>query len=258
MGRYLAGNSWLHRLDARTKLCGTLLYAVFVLVAHGWLGVGVAAAFTLASILSGRIGPGALWRGNRGLLVLVLITVGLNIVFTPGTPVAHLGLFTVTEQGLTLGTRAGLRIGLIVVQSAVLTATTTPLALTAAAERLMRPAARWGLPAHELALMSTIALRFMPTLSEEAERIAQAQAARGSNLNAAGRAGLRALVAMLVPLLLSVLRRADELAVAMESRGYQGEVGRSRWRLSRFGPADAVAGALLLALGAAVVWSRAT
>ena len=257
MGRYLAGNSWLHRLDARTKLAGTLVYAVLVLVGRGWLGVGVAAAFTLASVLSARIGPGSLWRGNRGLLALVLITVVLNILFTPGAAAFHLGPLTITHQGLTEGTRAGLRLGLIIVQSAVLTATTTPLALTAGTERLMRPAARWGLPAHELALMSTIALRFMPTLSEEAERIAQAQTARGANFGSRGRAGLRALVALLVPLLLSVLRRADELAVAMESRGYQGEAGRSRWRQSRFGVADAVAGVLLLALGVAVVWTRA-
>lgn len=257
MGRYLPGNSWLHRLDARTKLVGTLAYAVFVLVAGGWLGVGVAAAFTLAAVFAARIGPGSLWRGNRGLLILVVITVGLNILFTPGTPAVHLGPLVLTRQGLTEGTRAGLRLGLIIVQSAVLTATTTPLALTAAAERLLRPAKRWGLPVHELALMSTIALRFIPTLSEEGERIAQAQTARGANLGSRGRDGLRAVVAMLVPLLLSVLRRADELAVAMEARGYQGEAGRSRWRQSRFGPADALAGVVVLALGAVAVWTRA-
>ena len=257
MGQYLAGDSWLHRLDARTKLCGTMLFAILVLLTHGWAGVAVAAAFTLTCVAAARLGPATLWRTNRGLLQLVVLMLALNILFTPGTPVVRLGPLVLTHQGLTIGVRGGLRLGLLVVQSAILTATTAPLALTAAAERLLAPFARWGLPAHELALMATIALRFLPTLSEEAQRIRQAQASRGANLGARGRAGMRAIVATMVPLLLSVLRRADELALAMEARAYQGEEGRSRWRQTRFRGADALATAALGVLVVGVLWTRA-
>ncbi len=256
MGRYIPRDSPLHRLDPRTKLGGTLLYAALVLVAHGWLGVALAACFTVLSLVLGRLRVGEVWHGNRGLLGLVLLTIILNVLFTPGTAWLHLGPVTVTRQGATQGVRAGLRLGLLILQSAVLTATTSPLALTAAAERLLAPLSRVGVPAHDLALMATIALRFIPTLSEEAQRIARAQAARGARVGAYGRAGLRAIVAMLVPLFLSVFRRAEDLAVAMESRGYQGEQGRSRWREMRMGGGDAVAGALLVALATVVLWVR--
>ena len=255
LGQYVPGRSSVHRLDARTKILGTLAYLILLLVGRGPAAIAACAAFTALSLALARLPAAAVWRGLRPIVVLVVATAVLDVLLTPGTVVWRLGPLGVTRQGLADGLDAGARLGLLVVQSTVLTLTTDPLELSAAGERLLRPFRRLGVPAHELALMASIALRFIPTFAEEAERIAKAQAARGADFQAGGRARLRAALALLVPLLISVFRRADDLAVAMEARGYRGEQGRTRWRQSRAGSGDWIAATLVAALAVCVTWT---
>ena len=248
VGQYLPGDSAIHRLDPRTKLLGTIVYLAVLLAVRGLWAMGACAAFTFLCYGVARPPLGALWRGNRVLAWLLVITIGTNVLLFPGTAVYHLGPIPITEQGLTIGLSAGVRLGLLVMQSTLVTLTTSPLDLCAGAERLLQPFRRLGVPAHELALMAGLALRFIPALAEEAERIARAQAARGADLRGTDlRQRLRAAVAMLIPLLLSVFRRAEQLALAMEARGYRGEQGRTRYRQTRMTGADGIAATIVAA-----------
>lgn len=256
VGQYLPGDGALHRLDPRTKLLGTIAYLAVLLAIRGPWALGACAAFTTMSYAVAHPPLGALWRGNRMIAGLLALTIASNILLFPGTVVYHLGPIPITREGLTIGLTAGVRLALLVVQSNLVTLTTAPLDLCAGAERLLGPFRRLGVPAHELALMAGLALRFIPTLAEESERITRAQAARGADLRGSNLAGrLRAGVAMLVPLLLSVFRRADQLAMAMEARGYRGEQGRTRYRQSRLERADAVAATLVAALAVFALWA---
>lgn len=255
VGQFVPGTSPVHRLDARTKILATLVYLVLLLAGRGWGAVGACAAFTVVSLAGAGLPAGPVWRGLRPILLLVLATAVLDVLLTPGLAAWRFGPLVVSGKGLHVGLTAGIRLTLLVLQSSALTITTDPLDLSAGAERLLRPFRRVGVPAHELALMSSIALRFIPTLADEAERIRLAQAARGADFDAPGRARLRASLALLVPLLISVFRRAEELALAMEARGYRGEEGRTRWRQSRAGRADFVAATVVAALSGWVAWT---
>ncbi len=255
VGQFVQGNSAVHHLDARTKLAATLVYLLLLLGGRGPLTLPACASFTAVSLAFAGLPIMPVWRGLRPILLLVFITALLDVLLAPGVAQWHVGPLSVGRQGLREGLGAAARLTLLVLQSSVLTVTTDPLALSAGAERLLRPLRRIGVPAHELALMASIALRFIPTLADEAERIRMAQAARGGDIDARGRARLRALLALLVPLLVSAFRRADELALAMEARGYHGEEGRTQWRRSHAGRGDVVAAALVGVLCASVVWS---
>ncbi len=247
IGQYLPGTSLMHRLEARTKLIMAFVYIVALLLGRGWSTILLCSAFTLLGFLLARLPVRSVLRGLGPILWLVLITLALNIFLTPGRVVWSLGPLHATEQGLTTGLRAGIRLGLLVIQTTVLTLTTRPLDLTDGIERLGSPLQRIGVPIHELALMSSIALRFVPVLSEEADRILMAQRARGGGLRR-GRGILVSAIGLLVPLLLAVFRRAEELALAMEARGYHGAEGRTHYRTSRMGTWDVVASLTLAAL----------
>ncbi|BDG62253.1 energy-coupling factor transporter transmembrane component T family protein [Caldinitratiruptor microaerophilus] len=256
IGQYVPGTSFLHRLDPRTKLVGVIAYSVLIFFLRDAVGIGLAFALAAAAVAAGRLSPALLLRGLQPVLVLLVLTVALNAVLTPGQPLGRLGPVTVTREGLALSALMAARLVLLVVVASLLTLTTTPIALTDGVERLLRPLSRVGVPAAELALMMTIALRFIPTLMEEAQRILKAQEARGARLRAQGPLRqVQALLPILVPLFVAAFRRADELAVAMEARGYRGGQGRTRMRELAFGPADAVAAALLAAwAGAVIAW----
>ncbi len=256
VGQYVPGESFLHRLDPRTKLLGIIAYLTVLLAARGLAPLAACGLFTLIGYIMARPPLGALWRGNRVLIWLLILTIASNVLLYPGTAVWHLGPVPITRQGLTVGLAAGVRLFLLVSESALVTLTTAPLDLCAGAERLLAPFRRIGVPAHELALMTGLALRFIPALSEEAERIARAQAARGADIQGTAlRERFRAMIAMLVPLLLSVFRRAEQLALAMEARGYRGEQGRTRFRTSRLGRMDAWAASMVALLCILVTWT---
>lgn len=255
VGQYVPGNSVLHRLQATTKLLATLAYTVALFATGSWPAQALLAAFVVVLVPFSRLPVAAVWRGVRSILGLVALTFLLDAFATPGTPIWRMGPLVLSRAGLVFGGQMCLRLLLLVVVGALLTLTTNPIDLTDGIESLLRPLRRLGVPAHELAMMMTIALRFIPTLLEEAQRIVRAQTARGADFDSGSPAArLRALTPLLVPLLVSALRRAEELAVAMEARCYRGGEGRSRWHEHRLRPADGAAATVVVALIAATAW----
>ncbi len=261
-GQYVPVDSAVHRLDPRTKILATLFLVMIVFAVRTFPGLGVLTVFLAVAIAAGRIQPGYVLRGLRPVFWLLGIAVALQILFGEpgGHPVFHRGPLTITRENLVLGAFYGYRLILLVVATTLMTFTTSPVELTDGIERLLRPFRRVGVPAHELALMMTIALRFIPTLLEETEKIMKAQMARGAEFSQGSlirRA--RALVPLLVPLFVSAFRRADALALAMEARCYRGGEHRTRMTELVIRPRDYVAGALIVlaavvAIAPAAVW----
>jgi len=231
IGQYYPGDSLIHRLDPRIKIVCALIYMVALFVANNTAGYSLVFIAAGIVIAVSRIPWRFFLKSLRPIFILVLITIILNMFLTPGTPVLYIGPVDITLEGIMLGFIASVRLLLLVVVASLLTLTTTPVNLTEGIERLLSPGKPLGIPAHELAMMMTIALRFIPTLIEETDRIIKAQTSRGADFgggNLAARA--RNLVPLLVPLFVSAFRRADELATAMEARCYRGGEGRTRLR----------------------------
>lgn len=257
IGQYYPGNSYIHRLDPRVKIVSALIYMVVLFV------VNTAVGYSLITVTAGlvigisQIPARFFLKSLRPIFVLVLITVILNMVLTPGTPLLTLGPVSVTLEGIGLGLLSAVRLLLLVVVASLITLTTTPVNLTEGLERLLSPGKVIGIPAHELAMMMTIALRFIPTLIEETDKIIKAQKSRGADFeggNLVARA--KSLVPLLVPLFISSFRRADELATAMESRCYRGGEGRTRLRELKLESLDLVVIILTILFAAAAIASR--
>lgn len=245
IGQYLPRESAVHHLDPRTKIASATALTVVIFVINDFTGSALFGVFMVALFLVAQIPLGYVGRGLRPVLFLLLLTFVLNLFFSgirEGTPLIRLGPVVLTMEALARAFFIALRLVLLVVTTSLFTFTTSPMALTDGMERLLRPFRRIGVPGHELAMMMSIALRFIPTLLEETERIMKAQMARGAEFqrgNLLRRA--RALLPILVPLFLSAFRRADELALAMEARAYRGGEGRTRMKELRFAPRDVVA-----------------
>src|SRR5579859_237758 len=255
-GQYVPVESVIHRLDPRTKILATLVLAVVVFVAHTFAALLAYAALLAAIVLAARIPPGYVLRGLRPVFWLLAFTVVLQIVFGPpgGHAVFHRGPIVITRENLSLGFFYGARLALLIVATSLMTFTTSPVELTDGLERLLRPFRRIGVPAHELALMMTIALRFIPTLIEETDKIMKAQMARGAEFTQGSivrRA--RALVPLLVPLFVGAFRRAEALALAMEARCYRGGDGRTRMTELVLRPRDYTAFAVLAVVAGLLV-----
>ena len=256
VGQYVPGDSFFHRLDPRTKMALVGGFVVLMFLVNTWWGYGAGAAMVAAGVAAARVPARWLLRSLRPLVALILLSVALNALWTEGRVVARWGPVQVTEEGLVMAGMMGLRLVLLVAGASLLTTTTSPIDLTEGLERLMSPGRRLGLPAHELAMMMTIALRFIPTLVEEADRIMKAQMARGAAFDRGGPLSrARSLLPLLVPLLVGAFRRADELAVAMEARCYRGGEGRTRLRQLRLRSADvATLVAFTAVAGGVAVW----
>jgi ABC-type cobalt transport system, permease component CbiQ and related transporters len=249
LGQYFPGSSILHRLDPRTKLVGTLIFISSIFMAESYAAYALLTAFSVFAIAVSGVPVRMLLRSVRPLWMIIVITVLIHIFSTPGTVIYALGPLTATAEGLRQGALMASRLVFLIAMSSLLTFTTSPIVLTDGIERLLNPFRRFGLPAHELAMMMTIALRFVPTLLEETDRIMKAQMARGADFSSGNilrRA--RNMVPLLVPLFISAFRRADELAVAMEARCYRGGENRTRMKELRFAARDTVALAAVLAL----------
>lgn len=251
LGQYFPGTSFIHRLDPRTKLLFLILYIVALFLVKTWVGYTMILALLITSAAIARIKPSALLRGMKPLTIIIVFTAVINLFYyKEGQVLAQFWIFTITTDGLIRSGYMVLRIMLLVCGTFMLTYTTTPMALTDGLELLLGPLKRIKLPVHELAMMMSIALRFIPTLIEEADKIMNAQKARGADFESGGLiARAKALVPLLVPLFISAFRRADELATAMEARCYNGGVGRTRMNTIRMKAADW----LVLLLGAAVL-----
>jgi len=257
IGQYIPRESPVHRLDPRSKIAAVTVLTVAVFVVRDFSGYGLLTLFLLGVVLASQIPLGYLLRGLRPVLFLLLMTLVLNVFFSGiqgGTVLFQLGPVVATREAVLRAVFIGYRLVALVLVTSLLTFTTSPVQLTDGIERILRPFRRLGVPAHELAMMMTIALRFIPTLLEETEKIMKAQMARGAEFehgNILRRA--RALVPVLVPLFVSAFRRADELALAMEARCYRGGEHRTRMKELRLAPRDAVA--LVLTLAASFVFT---
>ena len=233
IGQYYPAESSVHRLDPRLKLVSVLAFIILLFFINNFWGYLFTAVCIFIVIKISRVPPLFLLRGLRGILFILLFTAALNIFFTPGeTVLFQFHAFGITLEGLTLAGKMAVRLCLLIIGSSLLTLTTSPIELTDAIEYLLKPLKRIGVPAHEIAMMMTIALRFIPTLMEEMEKIMKAQSARGADFDTGGiikRA--RSLIPLLAPLFISSFRRADELAMAMEARCYRGDVNRTRMKV---------------------------
>ena len=241
LGQYFPGNTIVHRLDPRTKLVCVLLYFIALFTANGVWSVLLVFATLMFSVAVSRIKPRALLKGMKPLIFIVIFTGLLNLFYTEGRVLVRWWLFRITYEGIYRTILMVLRILLLVSCTFLLTYTTSPLELTDGLERLLRPLKKIGFPVHELAMMMSIALRFIPTLIEETNKIMSAQKARGADFETGSLiARAKALLPVLVPLFVSAFRRADELATAMECRCYHGGEGRTRMKVLRMKAADYV------------------
>lgn len=249
-GQYVPVDSPVHRLDPRTKILATLVLAIVVFMARGFADLGAYAVLLALIISAARIPPGYVLRGLRPVFWLLAFTVVLQIFFGPegGHAVFRRGPITITRENVALAVYYGARLGLLIIATSLMTFTTSPVEMADGLERLLRPFRRIGVPAHELALMMTIAIRFIPTLIEETDKIMKAQMARGAEFT---RGSLvrraRALVPLLVPLFVGAFRRAESLALAMEARCYRGGDQRTRMRELVMRPRDYAAFVVLAA-----------
>lgn len=236
LGQFFPGNSPIHRLDPRTKLVMLLVYIVALFVAVSWISYAVMLMFLIAAVAISRIPPKNIIRGMKPLVVILIFTGVLNIFFTEGSHVlvSFWGL-KVTLEGLERAFFMVIRILMLITGTFLLTYTTSPIALTDGLESLLSPLKVIKLPVHELSMMMCIALRFIPTLIEETDKIMCAQKARGADFETGKlMERVKALIPILVPLFISAFRRADELATAMECRCYHGGEGRTKMKLLRY------------------------
>ena len=254
IGQYFPGRSPVHRLDPRVKIMLALGYIVILFVAqNAWgLGLGVVAGFG-AYLISG-IPLVMILKSLKPVVPIIIFTSVLNMLFVEGESLFHWWIVNITREGVHTAIFMSVRIICLIAGTSLLTYTTSPIALTDGIERLMGPLKKLRFPVHELAMMMTIALRFIPTLIEETDKIMSAQKARGADLETGGlMQRARALVPILIPLFVSSFRRADELALAMECRCYRGGEGRTRMKQLHMGPGDFVASALVAACLAGVI-----
>ena len=255
LGQFFPADTVVHRLDPRTKLLAVILYIVALFNAKGPLTYGIMIAVLAVCILLSKVEWKALTRGLKPVYIIVAFTALMNMFFTTGTPVADVWLLRhITFEGIVSAVQMILRIVLLIMGTFLMTYTTSPIALTDGLESLLSPLKKLRLPIHELAMMMSIALRFIPTLIEETDKIMSAQKARGADFetgNIFQRA--KALVPILVPLFVSAFRRADELATAMECRCYHGGEGRTALRVLHMRSADWVALLLFAALAAGII-----
>ncbi len=253
LGQYFPGNTVAHRLDPRTKILLVTLYIIALFSAKGLLGYMVMAATLAVCVKISKVGFKSLVRGLKPLVVIIAFTGILNIFFTPAeTYLLEWGILRISEKGIQNALFMVVRIMLLVMGTFLMTYTTSPIRLTDGLESLLGPLKRLRVPVHELAMMMAIALRFIPTLIEETDKIMSAQKARGADFESGNIfQKAKALVPILVPLFISAFRRADELATAMECRCYHGGEGRTKLHVLKYQRRDYVAlagGAVILAL----------
>jgi len=257
IGQYYDVDSVVHKLDPRTKIIATVVYIVSLFCVKNILGFALAGIGLLTAVKLARIPLKFILRGLKTIMVLLLFTVVLNIFLVDGTPIVKWGFISISKEGIYNAVFMALRLVLLIIGSSLLTLTTKPISLTDGIERLLNPFRKIGLPAHELAMMMTIALRFIPTLMDETDKIMKAQQARGADFetgNLLRRA--KSLIPLLVPLFISAFRIAQDLAMAMEARCYRGGDSRTRMHAMVLGKKDALAAFVLTLFLAAILLLR--
>ncbi|MGN0976368.1 MAG: energy-coupling factor transporter transmembrane component T family protein [Gemmiger sp.] len=251
IGQHFPGNSVVHRCDPRLKILVTLGYIIVLFVASNPLGIALSLALLAFLYTVARIPYKLILKSLKPILPIILFTGVLNLFFITGTgdPLVHVGFIKIYAEGVRYAVLMSVRVVALIAGTSLLTYTTSPIVLTDAIETLLRPLAKLHLPVHELAMMMTIALRFIPTLIDETEKIMNAQKARGAKLdNGTFTERIKALIPILIPLFISAFRRADELAMAMECRCYRGGDGRTRLKVLKFTAEDRMCALVCVAL----------
>lgn len=255
IGQYFPGSSPLHRADPRVKILLTILYMAAIFLVNTILGFIILTLFTLLTVVISEVPIKYTLKGLKPVLIIIVFTAVLNLFTVKGTPIFDYGVIHISYEGIIIVIKLVFRLSLLVVSASLLTLTTTPILLTDGIEKLMSPFSRLGLPAHEIAMMMTIALRFIPTLLEETDKIMKAQAARGADFDT-GKLIDRAksFIPVLVPLFISAFRRADDLAIAMEARCYRGGRGRTRMKQLKLGRVDFVMTSVMVVFVIGLLW----
>lgn len=254
IGQYFPGKSVLHRLDPRMKILLTIGYIVMLFTVSNPLGLCVGILFLIFAYAISGIPPRMITKSLKPVIPIIVFTTVLNMFFVKGDPLFDWWIIHISRQGLLTAVVMTIRIICLIAGTSLLTYTTSPIALTDGLERLMKPLKKIHFPVHELSMMMTIALRFIPTLIEETDKIMNAQKARGADLESGGiMQRAKALVPILIPLFVSAFRRADELALAMECRCYRGDAGRTRMKQLHYSWQDGVAAAMTVACIGAVI-----
>ncbi len=254
LGQYYPADSVLHRLDPRVKLVGTLVYVISLFLFQSFAGYVVATVFLVSMIAISNVPVKFMFRGLKAILVLLIFTAVLNIFMTPGRVLVSFWKITITIEGLRFAAFMILRLIYLITGSSIMTLTTTPSSLTDGLEKGLRWMKVLKVPVHEIAMMMSIALTFIPVLLEETDRIMKAQQARGADFESGNIIKrIRALVPILVPLFVSAFRRANDLALAMESRCYRGGEGRTKLNPLRYAKRDAFAYIVLLVYLAVII-----
>ncbi len=258
LGQFYPADSALHRLDPRVKIAGTLLYIISLFLINGLIGWVVAIGFLIVMIGVSKVPPRKMVRGVRAIWVLILIMVVCNLFFTQvGEVLWHRGILWITTGGIRNAVYFTLRLIFLVVGASVMTLTTSPNRLADGLERALRPLSKIGIPVSDLAMMMSIALRFIPILGDEAERIRQAQLARGADFAEGGLIKkAKGLIPLVVPLFVSAFRRANDLALAMDARCYGGNAERTKLHPLRYTRADGVGYFIALLYFAAMIVLR--
>ena len=258
LGQYFPGNTIVHRLDPRTKLIAVVLYIAALFTANNWSATALVLLTLVFCVALPRIRPKALFKGLKPLIVIVILTAVLNLFYSDGNVICSFWVLRITDNGIRRAVLMVLRIILLVCGTFLLTYTTSPLQLTDGLEQLLSPLKKLRFPVHELSMMMSIALRFIPTLIEETDKIISAQKARGADFESGSLVRrAKALLPILVPLFVSAFRRADELATAMECRCYNGGEGRTRMKVLRMGRNDYLALAFwALILAGSIILTR--
>lgn len=257
LGQYYPEQSVIHRLDARTKVLGTLLYIIEIFLVNSFAGFGLVILALGVLIGISKVPVRFIFRGLKAVVFIILLTFLLNLFMFDGTVLWHWKFLTITYEGLYRSCFMALRLILLIIGTSMLTLTTKPMELTDGLEKLLKPFNRFGLPSHEIALMMSIALRFIPTLLEETDKIMKAQQARGADFESGNLIQrVKNMIPILIPLFVGSFRIAQDLALAMEARCYHGGVGRTRMKEIVFSRRDGVAGVLLAVFLGIVIASR--
>ncbi len=254
LGQYYQAESVIHSLDPRTKLTGTFVFILSLFIFKSAAATLVATVFLISVIKLSNVPFKFMIRGMKSIFFILMVTVVFNLFLTPGVALVSFFGFTITDEGLRIAFFTGIRLIFLIIGSSIMTLTTTPNNLTDGLEAIMNPLKLFRVPVHELAMMMTIALRFIPILMEETDKIIKAQEARGADFETGGilkRA--KALIPILVPLFVSAFRRANDLAMAMEARCYRGGEGRTKMKPLVYRKRDFIAYAVLVIYLAAVI-----
>lgn len=247
LGQYYPADSVLHKLDPRVKLAGTMVFIISLFAFHSVEAYIGATLFLAGVIVISCVPLSFMLRGLKSIFFLMMFTVVFNLFLIKGTPVVSFWIFTITKEGIETAVAMAIRLIYLVIGSSVMTLTTTPNDLTDGLEKALRPLKKIRVPVHEIAMIMSIALRFIPILLEETDKIMKAQMARGADFESGGLIQkAKGMIPLLVPLFISAFRRANDLAMAMEARGYHGDEGRTKMKPLVYQNRDRMAYFLLL------------